>query len=373
MLPLKGLKVLDLSRVLAGPYASQILGDLGAEVLKVEEKSHGDETRSWGPPFFEGQSSYYLAANRNKKSIALDFKNADDLKVALDLADDADILIENFKFESLKKFGLDYECLATRNPRLIYCSITGFGHSGPRAHEPGYDVLIQALGGLMSITGPDAESPTKVGVAVTDLATGLYAVIGILAALKEREQSGKGQHIDIALFDTQVSLLANIGMNFLTSKEIPQPIGNRHPSIVPYGSYRTKDQPLMLTIGNDKQFEHFCIAAGKAWHQDGRFRTNENRVLNRASLETEIQRHLETKNRNDWLEIFRGKGFPFGPIQNLKELSNDPQLKARDLFTTMNDGKTPCIRSPLRFSRTPIRDYKTPPSLGENSKDRFTS
>ena len=371
MLPLSGLKICDLSRVLAGPYATQIMADLGASVIKIEEPIHGDETRQWGPPFFEGTSSYYLTANRNKKSVALNFSNSRDLETVFQLISEADVVVENFKQGSLQKFGLDYQSLSQRFPRLIYCSITGFGQSGPLAHSPGYDVLIQAMGGLMSITGPNPQTPTKVGVAVADLATGLYAVIGILAALRERERSGLGQHIDLALYDTQVSLLANVGMNYLTTHEIPQALGNHHPSIVPYGAFQAKDRPLLLSIGNDHQFAALCSCLGEDWHEDSRFKTNANRVLNRVALEALINKRLTERMRDEWMTLFADQGFPYGPIQNLAEIERHPQTMARELFTTMNDGKTPCIRNPLRLSRTPIKEYRLPPQLNQNAGNSF--
>ncbi len=367
MLPLQGLNVCDLSRVLAGPYATQIMADLGARVIKIEEPTKGDETRQWGPPYFEGTSSYFLTANRNKEAIALDFSKSQDLEKLHQILSESDVLIENFKVDSLKRFGLDYLSLKSRYPKLIYCSITGFGQSGPLAHSPGYDVLIQAMGGLMSITGPEAHTPTKVGVAVTDLTTGLYAVIGILAALREKEKSGLGQHIDLALYDTQVSLLANIGMNYLTTHQIPQAIGNHHPSIVPYGTFATKDRPILLSIGNDHQFQAFSRCVGERWSDDLKFSTNSARVKNRKELERLIDQKLSEKTRDEWMQIFTDQGFPYGPIQNLAEIESHPQTKARDLFTTMNDGKTPCIRNPIRLSRTPITEYRRPPGLNQNA------
>lgn len=366
MRPLHGIKVCDLSRVLAGPYATQILADLGATVLKVEEPSKGDETRHWGPPYFENTSSYYLTANRNKNAIALDFKSQKDLSRLHKLLSEADVLVENFKVGNLKHYGLDYDSLKTRYPKLIYCSITGFGQTGPLSHDPGYDVLIQALAGLMSITGPNAQTPTKVGVAVADLATGLYAVISILAALRERDSSQLGQHIDLSLYDTQVSLLANIGMNFLTTKQIPQAMGNHHPSIVPYGTFETKDRPILLSIGNDHQFERLSLTLGEDWHHDSRFSTNESRVKNREALEGLMNQKLQTQLRDHWLKRFHNQGFPFGPIQNLEEIENHPHTKAREIFTTMDDGRTPCIKSPMRFSRTPIESYRKPPRLNQD-------
>ncbi len=368
MLPLQGLKICDLSRVLAGPYATQIMADLGATVIKIEEPTKGDETRQWGPPYFDGTSSYFLTANRNKAAIALDLANPEDLETLHGVLAESDVLVENFKVDSLKRFGLDYLSLKTRYPQLIYCSITGFGQTGPLAHSPGYDVLIQAMGGLMSITGPDAKTPTKVGVAIADLTTGLYAVIGILAALREREKSGLGQQIDLALYDTQVSLLANIGMNYLTTHQIPQAIGNHHPSIVPYGTFTAKDRPILLSIGNDHQFQSLSRCLGERWSDDPRFSTNSERVKNRKELERLIDQKLSEKNRDEWMALFADQGFPFGPIQNLSEVENHPQTKARGLFTTMDDGRTPCIRSPLRLSRTPITEYRRPPNLNQNRK-----
>ncbi len=372
MLPLSGLKVIDLSRVLAGPSATQVLADLGADVIKVEPPE-GDETRSWGPPYFEETSSYYLTVNRNKKSIALNFANSEDHKKLLHLIHSADILVENFKTDSLKKFGLDYESLRPQNPKLIYCSITGFGHTGPLAHAPGYDVLIQAMSGLMSITGSPESGPTKVGVAVTDLMTGLYAAIGILAAVREREKSGLGQALDLALFDVQVSALVNIAMGFLSDHRVPSLLGNRHPSIVPYGSYRTKDSWIMLTIGNDHQFDALSKAMNQTWSSDLRFSKNPERVKNRLSLESLLEGALKEHPTANWLKIFENQGFPFGPIQNLEQVKNHPQTIARELFTTMNDGKTPCLRSPLRFSRTPIEHYQSPPKLNQDSSAEFRS
>lgn len=371
MKPLHGLRVLDLSRVLAGPYATQILGDLGADVIKIEEPTHGDDTRAWGPPYFDDQSAYYLSANRNKRSRAMDLQNPAHLAELHKLLEKSDVLVENFKVDSLKKFQLDYASLAKKYPRLIYCSITGFGQTGPRAHEPGYDVMIQAMAGLMSITGPSESEPTKVGIAIADVSTGLYAVIGILAALRERDRSGLGQHLDLSLFDTQTSLLINVGMNYLCSGEVPKPLGNQHPSIVPYGAYQTKDSWILLSIGNDHQFERFCQCLGMTWHKEARFQTNTQRVENRGALNALIHQQLAMEPTSEWLERFQDQGFPFGPIQNLKEVREDKQSQARDLFTTMSDGKTPCLRSPLRFSRTPIEEYLSPPRLNRDPSASF--
>jgi crotonobetainyl-CoA:carnitine CoA-transferase CaiB-like acyl-CoA transferase len=369
--PLSGVRVLDLSRVLAGPYASQILGDLGADVLKIELPERGDDTRAWGPPFLDGESVYFLTANRNKRSRCLDFTNEGDRQELLRLVGEADVLIENYKTGGLVKYGLDYASLAPSFPRLVYCSISGFGHSGPYAEAAGYDALIQAMGGLMSITGPDAETPTKVGVAITDIATGLYATIAILAALRERETSGMGQHCELALFDTQVSFLANVAMNFLATGKVPRALGNAHPTIVPYQSFATKDKPLFLAVGNDTQFASFCAALGEPWAADPRFRTNPARVEHRGVLVPQIASRLRERTRAEWLQVFEGRGFPVGPINDLGDLREDPHVEARGLFTVMDDGTTPCLRSPIRLSRTPIERYARPPRLGEHDGESF--
>lgn len=368
-LPLAGLRVLDLSRVLAGPYAAMVLGDLGADVIKVEHP-RGDDTRQWGPPEHEGLSAYYLAANRNKRSRVLDFTRPDDHAALLALIAGADVLIENYKVGDLARHGLDFATLHARHPRLIYCSITGFGQTGPYAARAGYDALIQAMGGLMSITGPDPAHPTKVGVAIADLTTGLHAVIAVLAALRERDRSGLGQHCDLALLDSQVSVLANVAMNFLCTGEVPRPLGDAHPTIVPYQSFATADRPLMLAVGNDRQFASLCRALGEPrWAEDPRFASNPARVRHRELLVPMIGERLRTRPRDHWLAAFAaaGDGFPHGPVQDLAELADDPQQRARGLFTTMDDGATPCLKSPLGLSRTPIRSYRRPPDLGEHA------
>ncbi|WAS93119.1 CaiB/BaiF CoA transferase family protein [Nannocystis punicea] len=367
-LPLAGLRVLDLSRILAGPSAAQLLGDLGADVIKIEHPL-GDDTRRWGPPDFEGGAAYYLACNRNKRSRVLDFKRAADREVLFSLLAGADVLLENFKVGDLARQGLDYAALAPRFPRLVYCSITGFGQTGPDAARVGYDALIQGLGGLMSITGPDRDHPTKVGVAVADLGTGLYAVVAVLAALLERSRSGLGQHIDLALLDTQVAGLANIAMNFLCTGEVPRPLGNAHPTIVPYQSFATADRPLMLAIGSDPQFASLCVALGEpAWAVDPRFVTNPARVAHRAELVPLLEQRLSQKTRDEWLRIFAAAApqFPHGPIRDLAEVAADPQVHHRGMFTTMADGHTPCLKNPIVFSRTPIEHYARPPRLGEH-------
>ncbi len=365
-LPLADLRVLDLSRVLAGPHAAQILGDLGADVIKVEHP-RGDDTRHWGPPDHDGSAAYFLAANRNKRSRVLDFTQPADLETLLALLAGADVLLENFKVGDLARHGLDFKALHARFPRLVYCSVTGFGQTGPLAPRAGYDALIQAMGGLMSITGPDPAHPSKVGVAVADLSTGLYAVIAMLAALRERDRSGLGQHIDLALFDTQVSGLANVAINYLCTGAVPHPLGDAHATIVPYQSFATADRPLMLAVGNDPQFAALCHALGEpAWAVDPRFASNPARVAHRDLLVPAIAARLACHSRAHWLALLADTPVPHGPIQNLGELADDPQLRARDLFTTMDDGRTPCLRSPIVLSRTPIDHYRRPPALGEH-------
>ncbi|HEY0133481.1 MAG TPA: CoA transferase [Nannocystis sp.] len=365
-LPLSDLRVVDLSRVLAGPYAAQILGDLGADVIKVEHP-RGDDTRRWGPPEHDGAAAYYLSANRNKRSRILDFTRPDDLAALLELLAGADVLIENYKTGDLARHGLDFDALHARFPRLVYCSITGFGSTGPLAPRAGYDAVVQAMAGLMSVTGPDPAHPTKVGVAVADLSTGLHAVIAILAALRERDRSGLGQRCELALYDTQVSGLANVAMNFLCTGEVPRPLGDAHASIVPYQSFDSADRPLMLTVGNDAQFAALCQVLGEPqWAADPRFTSNPARVAHRDVLVPAIAQKLSQKPRAHWLELLADTIVPHGPIQDLGELADDPQLRARDLFTTMDDGHTPCLRSPIVLSRTPISSYRRPPALGEH-------
>lgn len=367
-LPLAGLRVLDLSRILAGPYAAQLLGDLGADVIKVEHP-HGDDTRRWGPPEFEGSAAYFLTCNRNKRSVALDLADPRDHAALLELIAGADVLLENFKVGGLARFGLDHASLAPRFPRLIYCSITGFGQTGPDAGRLGYDAMIQAMSGLMSVTGPDADHPTKVGVAVADLSTGLHAAVAILAALLERQRSGRGQHIDLALLDVQVAGLANVAMNFLCTGHVPRPLGDAHPTIVPYQSFATADRPLMIAVGNDVQFRSFCAVLDEPWADDPRFATNPARLAHREPLVAAIAARLAERPRDRWLAAFAAapEPFPHGPIRDLAEVQADPQVQARGLFTTMDDGRTPCLKNPIGLSRTPLGRYAPPPRLGEHA------
>ncbi|MBD9483475.1 CoA transferase [Pseudomonas sp. PDM14] len=379
---LSHLRVLDLSRVLAGPWCGQNLADLGAEVIKVERPGAGDDTRHWGPPFLrdgEGrdtsEAAYFLSANRNKQSLTLDFTQAEGQRIARELASQSDILIENFKVGGLAAYGLDYASLKALNPRLIYCSITGFGQDGPYAKRAGYDFMIQGLGGLMSLTGkPDDEAgggPVKVGVALTDILTGLYATVAVLAALAHREKTGEGQHIDMALLDVQVACLANQAMNYLTTGTSPRRLGNAHPNIVPYQDFPTADGDLILTVGNDSQFRKFCEVAGRAeWGSDPRFASNSQRVAHRGELIPLIRQVTVFRTTAEWVVLLEQAGVPCGPVNDLAQVFADPQVVARGLRVDLPHplaGSTPQVASPLRLSASPVQYRNAPPLLGEHS------
>src|SRR5699024_2626267 len=361
----------DLSRVLAGPYCTMILGDLGAEVIKVEAPGSGDETRKWGPPFQNGVSAYYLCANRNKKSITVNLKSQTGRNTIKQLIRESDVIVNNFKTGTMERFGLDYDTLAKINPGIIYCSITGFGETGPYRNRPGYDFIIQAMSGLMSITGDEVSGPQKVGVAITDILTGLYACIGIQGALLERTRSGKGQKLDLALYDSAISALVNIGSNYLISGEIPQALGNAHPNIVPYQTFQTMDGEMVIAVGNDQQFTTLCrILQRDDLASDERFSTNPKRVANRDILIPLLQEIFKQKSSAYWQEKCQKEGIPCGPIQNMADVVNDPQLKARDMFIDYKHpsaGSITMIGSPLKFSRTPISLRHHPPEAGEHN------
>ncbi|AHF70217.1 MULTISPECIES: CaiB/BaiF CoA transferase family protein [Pseudomonas] len=381
---LSHIRVLDLSRVLAGPWAGQILADLGADVIKVERPGNGDDTRSWGPPFLKdpagentSEAAYYLSANRNKQSVTIDFTRPEGQKLVRELAVRSDILIENFKVGGLAAYGLDYEALKAINPRLIYCSITGFGQNGPYAKRAGYDFMIQGLGGLMSLTGrPEGEEgagPVKVGVALTDILTGLYSTSAMLAALAHRDQSGIGQHIDMALLDVQVACLANQAMNYLATGNAPRRLGNAHPNIVPYQDFPTADGDFILTVGNDSQFRKFAEVAGQAqWADDPRFRTNTLRVANRAELIPLIRQVTVFRTTAQWVEVLEAAGVPCGPINDLAQVFADPQVQARGLAIEMPHalgGSVAQVASPIRLSETPVEYRRAPPLLGEHTQE----
>ncbi len=385
---LSHIRVLDLSRILAGPWASQILADLGADVIKVERPGAGDDTRGWGPPFLKDEdgadtpvAAYYLCANRNKRSITVDMTRPDGQALLHRLARESDVVIENFKQGGLARYRLDYATLAALNPRLVYCSITGFGQDGPYAPRAGYDFLIQGMGGLMSLTGkPDGTpgaGPVKVGVALTDILTGLYAANAIQAALAWRDRSGEGQYIDLALLDVQVACLANQAMNYLASGVVPRRLGNEHPNIVPYQDFPTDDGYMIVTVGNDAQFARFCEAAGRPeLAADPRFATNKARVANRATLVPLLNKLTIRRSTADWIARLEAVGVPCGPINTLDEVFADPQVQARGLRVDMPHpvlGAVPQVANPMRLSATPVDYRQAPPLLGEHTDEVLAS
>jgi len=379
MAPLDKIKVLDLSRVLAGPWCTQCLADFGATVWKVEHPVRGDDTRAWGPPWHTAtpgaaaESAYFLSANRGKQSLAIDFSKPEGQELVRALAARADIVVENFKVGGLAAYGLDWATLGALNPRLIYCSISAFGQDGVSAACPGYDAMIQGSAGLMSITGDPDGMPQKVGVAVTDLMTGMYAVSAILAALHERERSGLGQYIDLALFDTQLAALANQSLNYLVSGRAPGRLGTAHPSIVPYQAFATGDGHLMLAVGNDRQFADLCAVLGEPQlARDERFVTNSQRVAHRQEIVSRVSELLLQKSAREWLSVFTAKNIPCGPINSIAEAFAEPQTihrKMRFDLPRPQGGSVPQVRNPALFSRTPITSPIPPPTLGEHTDD----
>lgn len=381
---LEGLRVLDLSRVLAGPWASQMLADLGADVVKVERPRTGDDTRAWGPPWLPdadgnatGESAYYLCANRNKRSVTIDVSHPDGQAVIKRLAAKADVLIENFKVGGLAQYGLDYEALKEVNSRLIYCSITGFGQDGPYASRAGYDFLIQGMGGLMSLTGradgTEGAGPVKVGVALTDVMTGLYAAVGVLAALARRERTGEGQHIDLALLDVQIAGLANQASNYLIGASVPRRLGNAHPNIVPYQEFPTSDGYMIIAVGNDSQFRHCCAVLGRPeWASDERFLTNPQRVTHRTDLVAMMEASTRQRTTREWVDAMEAAGVPCGPINNLAEVFADPHVQQRNVRVEMCHslgGNVTTVANPIRFSESPVQYRNAPPTLGEHTDD----
>lgn len=379
---LAGLKILDLSRILAGPSATQLLGDLGADVVKVERPEEGDDTRKWGPPYIHDkngeptqESAYYLAANRNKRSIAVDLASEAGRATLHKLLESADVLVENYKVGGLAKYALDYESLKHKYPRLIYCSVTGFGQTGPYAKRAGYDFLIQGMGGIMSLTGEPHGAPMKVGVGIADVMTGMYAAVGILAALRHRDGTGQGQHIDISLLDSQIAWLVNAGTNFLAKGELPERLGNGHPNIVPYQVFDTEDAPMILAVGNDAQFARFCDVAGiAALAEDTKFKTNSARVAHRVELCQAVQLALLSQNRSKWLEQLEAVGVPCGPVNDLEDVFSDPHVQARGAQVKVQcewaeQGYVSLLANPLKLSATPVRYRRAPPRLNEHEDD----
>jgi formyl-CoA transferase len=377
------IRVLDLSRVLAGPWCSQNLADLGADVIKVERPGVGDDTRSWGPPYLrdaEGrdtsEAAYYLAANRGKRSITLDIASAEGQEIVRALARQADVVLENYKVGQLKKYGLDYESLKREKPDLVYCSVTGFGQNGPYAQRAGYDFIVQGMGGFMSITGErDAlpgGGPQKAGIAIADLMTGMYATIAVLAALTHRDRTGEGQYIDMALLDVQVAMLANMGSNYLASSKAPVRWGNAHPNIVPYQTFATADGHIIVAVGNDGQYAKFVEAGGRPeLASDARFVSNPLRVRNREILVPILAEMVKSKTKQEWIDQLEAAGVPCGPINNLEEVYENPQVAARGLQVDLphpSGGTARMVRSPMKLSATPARCDLPPPLLGQHTE-----
>ncbi len=382
--PLSGMRVLDLSRVLAAPWASQNLADLGAEVIKVERPKVGDDSRAFGPPWLKDtagretkDSAYFTSANRGKKSITLDFSKPPGQAILRALAAKSDVLIENYKFGDLDRYGLGYAELHKLNPRLVYCSVTGFGQTGPYRERPGYDFMIQGMGGMMSVTGePDGApggGPQRAGVPIADIITGMYASIAVCAALVERERSGKGQHLDLALLDSQIALLAYQNTNYFATGKPPKRIGNLHPNIVPYQPFRTSDGEVILACGNDNLFRKFCDAAGcPELAKDPRFATNGKRVENRAEMTRVLQELFLKRTKREWIELLEAAGVPNGPINDVAQVFEEPQVRARGIKIELDHpvaGKLPMVASPMRFSETRLEYRLPPPVLGQHTEE----
>ncbi|HMN44319.1 MAG TPA: CaiB/BaiF CoA-transferase family protein [Povalibacter sp.] len=380
---LSHIRVLDMSRVLAGPWAGQIFADLGADVIKIERPGSGDDTRGWGPPYLKDrdgndthEAAYFLAANRGKKSVALDIAKPEGQHLLRQLAAQSDVLLENYKAGDLARYGLGYEDLKAINPGLIYCSITGFGQTGPMCSVAGYDFIIQGIGGLMSITGERDDlpggGPQKVGVAVADITTGLYSTIAVLAALAHRTRTGEGQYIDMALLDVQVATIANMNMNYLISGKVPQRQGNAHANIVPYQVFAASDGELVLAVGNDSQFAKFCDAAGCPFSLDARFRRNADRVRNRAELVPLLEDVLKQRTVAEWVALLEPLGVPVGPINNLAQVFEHPQVVSRGMRIDLPhplSGSVPQVASPIRMSATPLQYSAAPPTLGQHTRE----
>lgn len=390
---LQGIRILDLSRVLAGPWCTQTLADLGADVIKIERPGTGDDTRTWGPPFLKDEqgaetqeAAYYLGTNRNKRSVTCDIAQPAGQDLIRELATHCDVFVENFKVGDMARYGLDYESIKAINPRLVYCSVTGFGQNGPYAERAGYDYAIQGMGGLMSITGERDDlggGPQKVGVAVADLMTGMYATVAILAALRHAEKTGEGQQVDMALLDTQVAMLANLGANYLVSGQVPQRVGNAHQNIVPYQVFEvapaadgSKDH-LILAVGNDSQYVKFCTVANiPELGVNPLFAKNRDRVINRGQLVPILETVMKTRSKADWLAVLEAAKVPCGAINNLAEVFADPQIDARDMVTHWQHpfkNDLPLVSSPIKLSATPVRTDLPPPLLGQHTEEVLRS
>ncbi len=370
---LAGIKILDLTRVLAGPFCTMTLADLGADVIKVEAPGGSDETRGWGPPFQNGVSAYYLCANRNKRSLTVDLKSEEGRKIIRKLAVESDVVIHNFKTGTMEKWLLDYENLQKINPRLVYCSITGYGETGPYQNLPGYDFILQGMSGLMSITGTEESGPLKIGVAMVDILTGLFSAISIQAALHERQKSGIGQKIDMSLLDCAVGSLANVASNYLISGKVPQKLGNEHPNIVPYSTFQTGTVEMIIAVGNDRQFSSLCELLGLTGiAQHEKFLTNSARVENRQELRGILEYCLQSKPMDAWIELFSTHNIPCGPINSMDGVFENPQITARQMVIEMNHpeaGKVNLVGSPIKLSRTKVKMDRHPPLAGEHTEE----
>ena len=371
---LENICVIDLTRVLAGPYCTMMLGDLGADIIKIEVPGRGDDTRHWGPPFTKGgESAYYLSANRNKRSLTLNLKSEQGLEILKKLIAKGDVLVDNFKTGTLARWGLDYETLQEIRPGLIYCTVTGYGYTGPYSSRPGYDLIVQATGGFMSITGPENGDPSRAGVAIADISTGMFAANAILAALYSREQTGEGQRIDMSLLDSQVALLSYAATNYFVSGSITNRLGNAHPNIVPYQSFKARDMHFVLAIGNDKQWEIFCKSINKPeWIDDEKYSTNAVRVNNRKVLVNHLSKLFATQNANYWLDIFDKVGLPSGPINELDQVFENEQIKSRDMRIELPhsiDDKVTLLNSPIKIPTSTTKPHKAPPTLGEHTEE----
>ncbi|WP_232796698.1 CaiB/BaiF CoA transferase family protein [Kyrpidia spormannii] len=372
-LPLAGVRVLDLSRVLAGPFCTMLLGDLGADVVKVESPRGGDETRAWGPPFVGEVSAYYLCANRNKRSIAVNLKTPEGLEIIRRLAAESDVVIENFRPGKAEELGVGYSQLKEVRPDLVYCSISGFGQTGPYRNLPGYDFIVQAMSGLMSITGEADGRPMKVGVAVADVFTGLFAALGIVSALRVKERTGVGQYIDLALMDVQIAVMVNVASNYLVGGNVPRRYGNQHPNIVPYQTFEAADGEIAVAVGNDRQFRRLCEAMGvPEWAEDPRFATNDRRVENRDVLIPMLQERFRTRTGREWMTALAEHEIPCGPIQTMDQVFADPQVQAREMVRRLvhpSAGEVPVVANPLKLSETPVQIRRHPPDLGEHTEE----
>jgi crotonobetainyl-CoA:carnitine CoA-transferase CaiB-like acyl-CoA transferase len=376
--PLNKIRIVDITRAMAGPYCTMMLGDFGADVIKVERPGSGDESRGWGPPFvgeaygpYPGTSAYYLSVNRNKRSFTVNLKTPEGQEIIRRLVKVSDVFIENFRTGVLKKMGLGVEELIAENPRLIYCSISGYGRTGPYIELPGYDAIIQAEGGMMGISGPVEGPPSRVGIPIIDITAGMFAASAIMAALVERGQSGKGQHIDVSLFDSQVALLANVASNYLIGKMPPKRLGNAHPNIAPYELFQAQDKGFVVGAANQRQWEHLCEAINQPQLKDDpRFKTNQERVKNRQDLVNHLNETFSDRKAEEWLDLFRSAGLPCGPINQLPEVFNHPQVDDRELILQVEDptaGTIPLTGFPYKLSRTPAVIHHTPPRLGEHN------